>query len=309
VFTEVADYDRFLKQLDHALDEDRVILYAYVLMPNHYHLFLETPRGNITRFMQRLNTAYGMYFRHKKQRPGHCFQGRYGAKLVEGEEYLVRLTRYIHLNPVKVRRYAQATKEEKETVLNGWGWSSYRGYAGIGPAEERINYRWLPLMGGHSMRGNRAAYRTYVEGLLHETDDVLKESDNRSRYALGDEAFREETEQVLQDQMQDTYFPEDVIPVKRRTVSVDEVEQIVMKEYGISQDLLHSRQRRAAEAKGMAVELCCRLTDTTQRALGVRFGYRHESSVGKQRQTMAKRLAENGGLLRRFTRLASSLNG
>jgi len=70
-----------------------------VLMPNHYHLLVETPLGNVPRFMQRLNTAYSMYFRLQHRRPGHCFQGRYGAKLVRGEDYLLRLTRYIHLNP------------------------------------------------------------------------------------------------------------------------------------------------------------------------------------------------------------------
>jgi len=306
VFTGAADYERFLEQLDHAVEEDRVILYAYVLMPNHYHLFLETPRGNLARFMQRLNTAYSMYFRYKKQRPGHCFQGRYGAKLVDGDEYLVRLTRYIHLNPVKVKRYAAATREEKKNALDGWKWSSYRGYAGLGPAEDRVNYRWLPLMGRPTTNGNRAAYRTYVEGLLQETDEVLKEADGRSRYALGDEAFRQEAEQTLQDQMQDTYFAEDVIPAKRRTVDVDDVEETVAKAYGLGREDLHSRRRHAAEAKGVALELCCRLADTTQRALSVRFGYGHESSVGKQRHAIAKRLAEDKGLQRRFNRLFSS---
>ena len=72
-------------------------------MPNHIHLEVETPRGNLPRFMQRLTTAYGMYFRYKKRRPGHCFQGRYGAKLVDGDDYLLRLTRYIHLNPVRTQ--------------------------------------------------------------------------------------------------------------------------------------------------------------------------------------------------------------
>jgi putative transposase len=120
--------------------------------------------------MQRLNTAYSMYFRHKKRRPGHCFQGRYGAKLVEGAEYLVRLTRYVHLNPVKTRRCSRATRTEKQAALEGWLWSSYRGYAGIGSMEKRVDYRWLPLMGCLSMRENQVAYRTYVEGMLEETD-------------------------------------------------------------------------------------------------------------------------------------------
>jgi len=92
------DNGRFLDQMDAALAKDEVTLYAYVLMPNHYHLLVRTPLGNLQRFMQRLNMAYGMYFRYKHSKPGHCFQGRYGAKPAGGDDCILRLTRYIHLN-------------------------------------------------------------------------------------------------------------------------------------------------------------------------------------------------------------------
>ena len=100
VFHEERDYLRFIEQLSDGLEKDEIILYAFVLMSNHYHLFVETKHGNIQRFMQRLNTAYSMYHRYKHNQPGHCFQGRYGAKLVKGDDYILRLTRYVHLNPV-----------------------------------------------------------------------------------------------------------------------------------------------------------------------------------------------------------------
>lgn len=113
-----ADYLRFLDQLSAALEANGVMLYSYVLLSNHIHLQLKTPRGNLPRFMQRLTTACSMYFRYKKSRPGHCFQGRYGAKLVEGDDYLFRLTRYIHLNPVKaVRRCACPRKLAWRTLM------------------------------------------------------------------------------------------------------------------------------------------------------------------------------------------------
>ena len=73
IFLCTGDYVRFLDQLAAALEADQVILYAFCLMPNHIHLEVATPRGNLPRFMQRLTTAYGMYFRYKKSRPGHCF--------------------------------------------------------------------------------------------------------------------------------------------------------------------------------------------------------------------------------------------
>jgi putative transposase len=92
--------------------------------------------------MQRLNTAYGMYFRFKHTRPGHCFQGRHGARLVEGDEYLVRLTRYMHLNPVKTKAMAARPLSDRLAALREYRWSSHRGYAGHCPPEARVDYRW-----------------------------------------------------------------------------------------------------------------------------------------------------------------------
>ena len=78
------------------------MLYAFALLDNHFHLLARTPRANLSQFMQRLNSSYALYARFKHHRPGHQFQGRFKAKLVEDETYLRMLTRYIHLNPIKI---------------------------------------------------------------------------------------------------------------------------------------------------------------------------------------------------------------
>ena len=101
IFHSDADRERFLAQLADSLHTAAVVLHAYVLMDNHFHLLVHTPRGNLSRFMQRLCTAYAMYARYKHRRPGHQFQGRFKAKLVEDDVYLRVLRRYMHLNPVK----------------------------------------------------------------------------------------------------------------------------------------------------------------------------------------------------------------
>ena len=130
VFHDDDYYLRFIEQLSEALEKDQVVLYAFALMPNHFHLFIETPFGNVQRFMQRLNTSYSMYHRFKYRSPGHCFQGRYGAKVVRGDEYILALTRYIHLNPVKVGGFRGKTFEERRAELERFPWSSYRAYVG-----------------------------------------------------------------------------------------------------------------------------------------------------------------------------------
>ena len=77
-----------------------VTLLAYCLMPNHFHLLIkQTESRNIESFMKSIGTRYSMYFNKRYQRSGHLFQGRYNAVLVDSDEQLIHLSRYIHLNP------------------------------------------------------------------------------------------------------------------------------------------------------------------------------------------------------------------
>jgi REP element-mobilizing transposase RayT len=199
IFLTDRDRLRFLDQLDAALENDHVVLYAYVLMRTHWHLFVETPRGNIDRFMQRLSTAYSMYFRYKHARPGHCLQGRYKAKVVGGDAYIVRLTRYIHLNPVKTETMRRRSMEERKAYLAGYRWSSYPGYVAAEREEPRVDYRWRRLMSRKTTEGDRAAYRRYVDGMVGRDDEVLRQVMETSRYAIGDEAFVAEAEAGLRE--------------------------------------------------------------------------------------------------------------
>src|SRR5271165_6749038 len=95
IFWSDDDRQRFLAQLADSLHTAGVQLYAFALMENHFHLLVKTPRANLSRFMQRLLTRYALYSRYKHRRPGHLFQGRFQAKLVEGDVYLAAVTRYI----------------------------------------------------------------------------------------------------------------------------------------------------------------------------------------------------------------------
>lgn len=77
------------------------VIQAYVLMTNHYHLLLETPRPNLRRVMHCMNGSYTTYVNSKRRKVGQLFQGRFQALIVDREAYLLELTRSIHLNPVR----------------------------------------------------------------------------------------------------------------------------------------------------------------------------------------------------------------
>lgn len=309
IFFGPEDYLRFLDQLDSALELDEVILYAYACLPNHTHLLVETPLGNIHRFMQRLNTAYSMYFRFKHDRPGHCLQGRYGAKLVQGDEYLLRLTRYIHLNPVRTQALQGKTAAGQRQYMRQYAWSSYRGYVDEQQIEERVDYRWLELTERKSMKGRRRAYQRYVEGMIGREDDVLKPALSLSRYAVGDEAFCEEVAEELKEaRLRKGCFGKDVTWPASRDLSVEEVVAVVVKAFGAKEEDLREHGIRAGVAKKVAVELCCEFTGQSQRQIGLHFGYTSNGAVGKQRQRLRELLAENRSLEQRLRRLRKTLS-
>src|ERR1035437_840283 len=93
LFADDWDRKRFLEQLSRGVELDGVRLYLFCLMRNHAHLLIETPMSNLSSFMHRLQTAYAVYFDRRHQRCGHLLQGRYGAVPVEGDEYLLKLSR------------------------------------------------------------------------------------------------------------------------------------------------------------------------------------------------------------------------
>jgi len=307
VFHWPEDYDRFLAQLTSSLELDQVVLYAYALLKNHAHLLVETPRGNISRFMQRINTAYGMYHRYKRNHPGHCFQGRYGAKLVGGDEYTLRVTRYIHLNPVKTRHWQSVPAEERLKHLNAYRWSSYHGYVSARDEEEIVDYRWLALMGRRRMAERRQAYRAYVESLAEGEDLTLREAMGASRYAIGEREFREEVEEELREVRLNKGVYGDIIWPEGRQYEMAQVAECVAAEFGVDPAELHTHGRRGGVAKKVALELCCRLCGRSQREVGAYFGYTGNGAVGKQRARIREMTNADEALSQCLLRLQKQL--
>ena len=113
------DRDRFLELLAEMIEKHGIRLHAYVLMGNHYHLLMDTPRGNLAKGMKGLNTGYANWFKAKHKIVGSVLQGRYHAVLVDGDAYLAQVCAYIHLNPVRAGIVERA---------EGYPWSRYRYY-------------------------------------------------------------------------------------------------------------------------------------------------------------------------------------
>ncbi len=122
IFFTDDDRHAFLAILGKVCGRYNWLCHAYCLMGNHYHLLVETPEGNLSKGMRQLNGVYTQYVNRRHGRVGHLFQGRFKGILVQKEAYLLELTRYIVLNPV---RAGMVKKPE------AWPWSSYRATVGL----------------------------------------------------------------------------------------------------------------------------------------------------------------------------------
>jgi putative transposase len=143
--------------------EKKIKVISYVLMPNHLHfLFYQAEKDNITQLMRRIGTAYSMYFNRKYDRVGSLCQGRFKAKLIESEKYLLHLTRYHHRNPQDL---------VTRTGLVSYPWSSYREYLGL--RRDKLSQPELVLAYFSKTKKN-LSYQSFVEKL--EVDEKIIES-------------------------------------------------------------------------------------------------------------------------------------
>ena len=101
IYEDDLDRELFLDIFGQVVDGWNWVCHAYCLMSNHYHLVIETPDGNLSKGMRQLNGVYTQASNRRHRRTGHLFQGRYKAILVDADAYLLELTRYVVLNPVR----------------------------------------------------------------------------------------------------------------------------------------------------------------------------------------------------------------
>ena len=160
-FRDDEDRRLFLATLAEGVKQSGLRVHGYCLMPNHYHLLVETPRGNLSRAIGWLQTTYTIRFNHRHRRSGHLFQGRFKAQVVEADSYAMTLLRYVHLNPVRPREKTAPVPAHCRRALEEYRWSSHRAYLGREAAPEWLCTQWLCFFGRTRKEGGHQ-YRRFV---------------------------------------------------------------------------------------------------------------------------------------------------
>lgn len=192
IFRDDADCERFVDLLGQAASRFDFVVNAWVLMGNHYHLLLRTGQANLSRTLQWLNQQYASGFNRRHRRVGKLLQGRFHAVVLDWEESGLAVSRYVHLNPVRVgrlresrrqrevqaqgpesgRRLSRAVAHVRLRGLREHRWSSWSAYRGAQPAPS-----WLAMeevtegfrFNGHKVRRREAERRrAYVQWVKEE---------------------------------------------------------------------------------------------------------------------------------------------
>ncbi len=179
IFEDDADRLAFLSILEQVIARFNWICHAWCLMDNHYHLLIQTPDANLSKGMRQLNGVFTQTSNRRHRRVGHLFQGRFKAILVDSDAYLLELSRYVVLNPIR----AGMVKRPDE-----WRWSSYRATVGLESAPPWLAAGSLLAQFAKRRKVARQRYARFVaEGV--NADSPWR--DLRGQVFLGDDHFVE----------------------------------------------------------------------------------------------------------------------
>ena len=281
IFAGVGDREQFLALLVRSLPRYQGQVHAYVLLGNHFHLLVRTRRANLSRWMHWLMVAYTAFFNRKHRQVGHLFQGRYKSLLIETGSYLLEVSRYLHLNPVRGRVLGAGDPKERRERLRGYRWSSYRGYAGLAqPAEFVTEELVLGELAGGRVRDRRVRYRRFVEeGLVREVSNPAEAAHWQS--VLGSERFLQQIKDKMQGHRQKR---REVKALRRGTRGPDPGRIIaqVAAHYEISPERLLRGAEYGLEARNIAMWVVRQKTELTLREIGTLFGGMDYAAVAQR---------------------------
>ena len=179
VFSDIQDYRMFVELLKDSSEMWKIKIAAYCLMPNHYHILIHTPEGNIARAMRHINGVYTQRYNRKHGCDGQLFRGRYKSILVSGDSYLLQLVRYIHRNPIEVGLV---------NSLSQYNWSSHKGYISVAKKWDWLHKEYIFSLLTSNKKEWIRRYRQFVS--IKDDDQVTKVIEgNRWPSILGPDSF------------------------------------------------------------------------------------------------------------------------
>lgn len=268
IFHDEGYYQAFLDTLGEAQQRFDCVVHAYCLMGNHYHLLIETPNANLGRIMRHINGVYTQRYNRLKHTDGPLFRGRYKAILVEQDNYLLQLSRYIHRNPIEM-------KHPLVEQLVDYPWSSYPAFIDKAKAEGWLEREYTYLMLGHKQKYK--GYRDFVL-LGNEPEITTFYAKDKVASVLSSDGFK--------NWIYDTLLPEisgqEKSHILKPELSMGDVTNAVAHFYGTSGQELRKVIKgpsKGNEGRKVAMYLCQEILAERLVSIAGYFNLRHGGSI------------------------------
>jgi len=291
IYASDYDYRKFLEYVLTAKKRFDFYLYAYVLMPNHYHLLIKTRHANLSKIMHNINSSYTTYYNIKHNKTGHLFQGRYKSIVVDADSYFSTLTKYIHLNPVKAKMVE---------LPEEYNWSSYKGYIEYRP-DSYIDKDQVDKVLGIKAK----EYRQFViERIGEKEENPFKGV--YGGFILGNASFIKDKLSALKEQVGN----KDISHKRalRKYVSAEDINDLMKREYGQGFAELTKKRTRGIKDKKIAIYLLRRLAGLSNAEIGGLLGMNF-SAVSKSALDIERAMANSKILQKEVNSLISKFEG
>ena len=292
IFLADDDYEIFLETLKETSKIFSIRIISYCLMPNHYHLLIQTPKANLSRTMRHLNGVYTQRFNRIHKKDGPLFRGRYKAILVQEDEYLTHLIRYIHLNPIQANL---ASSPE------AYAWTSHKQYL-----KAKDDSPWLFVRLGlafFSSKKNQALkiYRRFIlEGIDPRTSAFYDKK--HLEPILGDPDF---LKRIKEKYIYGREKLDSEIPEERKisgTNSTDRIIEEVSKAFSKSrQAVFQSKRGEENQARHTALLLARELSGLRLSEIAQVFGIKSYRTVASNCFRFKRRMEQDAKAKRRYT--------
>ncbi len=291
IFSDEPDYLLFTALLKETSEMWNIRIAAYCLVPNHYHMLVQTPEANISRSMRHLNGVYTQRYNARHKCDGQLFRGRYKSMLIDTNTYLLQVVRYIHRNPLRAGLVDS---------IDAYKWSSHKGYISVAK-------KWDWLHKNHILsllsKNRKEWLRHYRKWVSDEAEDEASKKISGKKWpiCLGPKAFI--------DRLKEAYGKEKInkdVPSSRGLLpDTTQILEAVCKSYDMeATDILKMRRGKKNEARNVAIYLTRKLRRDTLKEIGEQFNIDNDSTVSSVIERMKKRLAQDRKLSTRLDKMA-----
>jgi putative transposase len=254
-------------------------------MPNNYHLLLQTPNANLGRIIRHINGVYTQRFNKLQKIDGPLFRGRYKAILVEEDEYLLELSKYIHKNPIQ-------TKNPKNRLVNNlkdYQWSSYQSYLNIGKTPKWLN-KEKTLSCFKNDKYPIKKYQLFVEtGFNKEIEEFFNKKNQE--VIMGKREFKEKilTQKLINQTIKQNQIRKEI----NNKITEEEIIHAVAKTFGVGIDSIVDKnigQKKNNLPRSLAIFLCQKYKDLLLCELAKIFNFKSSKSTSNSLNRIKKKI-------------------